>query len=724
MKRFIVTLCLIGCCVWSCAPQQEPGAPLAQGGGDAFDVAQNATLQKIDTLLEELPPPAIYQVREPEVQIPPIPEFSEQPLPEDSQMEEVGLNFENADIHDVTKIVSEITGKSFIVDDDVQGTVTIYSEKSLSPDQVFELFKSVLELNGLAINQIGDFYKIVTSENAQKRYVTVDTDPYAAPEDSLVTQIVKLNYVKAIAVKNALQPLTSAEIIVYPDESGNTLIITDLASNVRKLLEVIREMDVSSYANQYVEIFPIQHADLYDLMDDLYQILAIPGAAGPMEQMVTQPEQQPAAEESAEPSVSPIVPAGTETTIYPIARLNALMVSTNNPDVLTLVRKWINILDQPSAKDVEEVDPTERANYVYPVRYSKAEELAPILVRIYEDTTQQQQEQQEEEAGVPSVLEEEQPPVFIEDTSSNSLIIRATPGQYAQILKLLEQLDIRPLQVLIDVIIAEVSLTDTDVFGVQGMLQGESQLTIGGETNVVNSTSTTGFPGIVGGDGFNYVINAPARFLAQLRALATESRVKVLSDPHILVQNNKEARINIGDSIPIRTVRGEGETAEETVEYRETGIILTVEPQINYEDDVVMHITQEVSSPGERESGATAPPINTTTAETYLVTQDGHPLVIGGLMSTREGKSKQGVPLLKDIPLLGRLFRYNEQQAERKELIILVIPRIVRTPEQGWNLTDDMLKKRVDQLEQLFNREATDPEKIKNFLKRQFSPEE
>jgi general secretion pathway protein D len=237
------------------------------------------------------------------------------------------------------------------------------------------------------------------------------------------------------------------------------------------------------------------------------------------------------------------------------------------------------------------------------------------------------------------------------------------------------------------------------------MLQSEGQLTIGGETNAVNATAETDFP--IGGDGFTYVINAPGRFLAQLRALATESRVKVLSDPHILVRNNQQAKINIGDSIPItRTVSRDGED-ETTVEYKETGIILTVTPQINFEGDVVM-----------------APPITKTTAETYLITQDGHPLVIGGLIRTTDQKSTQGVPLLKDIPLIGRLFRYNEQQSDRRELVILVTPRIVRTPEQGWTLTDDVLQNRIKRLEQLFNREETDPEKVERFLKRQFNPEE
>lgn len=726
MNRFVATFCILCCVMFACAPQQytlqtQDEAQQADALlNDGFDASKNMALQQLEAFLQQKPPLAAYQVTESEIRIPPLTPVPEQDLSsEDIRTEGVGLNFENADIHDVTKIVSEITGKSFIVDEDVEGMVTIYSERSLSPVQVFELFKSVLELNGLAITQVGEFYKIVKSEKAQKSYLTVDTDPYRSPEDSLVTQIVKLKYVKGRDVKAALQELTSSDIIIYPDENGNTLIITDLASNVRKLLDIIQEMDISQYANRYVEIFPIEHADLGELVDDLYQILAIPGAAGSLDQMAAPPEApeaEPEAGEEAEPAAArPVVTPGTETSIYPITRMNALMVSTNNPEVLALVRKWVNILDQRSVKDIEEeAAPTERTNYVYSFKYSKAEDLVPILVSLYESVAQ---EQEEGEGQQPT--EEEQPPVFIEDTTTNSLIIRATPTQYAHVASLLEKLDQRPLQVLIDVIIAEVTLSDSDVFGVRGMLQGQDQVTIGGETNTVNATMETEFPGVAGGDGFSYVVTAAGRFLGQLRALATESRVKVLSDPHIMVRNNQEASINIGDSIPITTIRGEGEDTEETVEYRDTGIILRVRPQINLEGDVILEINQEVSTPGTRATGDAAPPINTTTAQTFVMTQDGYPLVIGGLINSRGRNSVQGVPLLKDIPLLGRLFRYNETQNERKELVILVMPRIVRTQEQGWNLTDDVLQKRVKQLEQLFNREETDADKIKRFLRRQ-----
>lgn len=793
MRHRIIAIVLISCVVWTgCAlqPSSQETAEAPEHAAeteqhqpppevsDASESVNNQALQKIDALFDTLPedvtkpvssqpeaaaskpspeaaspseprigpvqsaPPASFQIVETDLQTLSSSQRSDAFTTDNTEEtpQAVGLNFDNADIRDVTKVVSEITGKSFIVDQDVEGTVTIYSEKALTPDQVFDLFKSVLELNGLAITRVGDFYKIVRSENAQKRYLTVDTGKTPAEDDRLITQIIKLKYANAQEVKESLESFTSSEIIVYPDpETGNTLIITDLASNVRKLLQIVREMDVSQYANRYVEIFPVRYANLPDLIDDLTQILSIPGAAGPLTEITEQPTQpEPTTPETeTEQPVSPIVPPGTETNLHAISRLNALMVSTNQPDVITLVEKWVNILDQPAVNQLgETTDPNQQTQYFYHVKYAKAEELAELLARVYaeglqapqEPTQPEQPNQPDQQQQIPDIETnpEEPAPVFIADSTTNLLIIKATPIQYAdQIKPLLDQLDHRPFQVLIEVIIAEVTLSDNDVFGVQGMLMGQDQITVGSETNAVSATAETAFSGIVGDDltGFSYAVNAPGRFLAQLRALATKSRVKVLSDPHILVRNNQEAKINIGDSIPIKTVKGEGETAEETIEYKETGIILTVTPQVNYESDVVMEIVQEVSSPGTKEAGDVAPPINKTVAQTSLVTRDGHPLVIGGLINTRESKSQQGVPLLKDIPLLGRLFRYKEQQDQRKELLILVTPRIVRTPEQGWNVTDDVLKKRIRNLEQLFNREPTDAEKVKQFLKNSFRPE-
>lgn len=661
-----------------------------------------------------------------------------QPLSRDQADEEpiaVGLNFDNADIYDVTKVVSEITGKSFIIDQDVAGTVTIFSETPMTPDQIFELYKAVLDLNGLAIVQIGKFYKIENQERASKDFLIEDSGTRLNQDDRLVTQIIKLKSIRAENVKIALEALVpeGREIVVYPDENGDTLIITDLAANVKKILAIIEQIDVSRYADQYFEIFPIIHADIEDLVNDLTQILSLRETV-PTTPAVSPPIEAPGvAEPVAEPTavprpVSQIVPPGTRTRLYPVTRLNALVVSTNQADVIALVRKWIDILDQPS-KVVQVEDPDTIRTYVYPVQYHTAEELTPLLVEVYgsdqqPDVVIPEEEPEQIELDQAFESDNQQPngpvPIFIPEPSNNSIIIKATPRQYANITTLLEKLDKRPLQVLVDVIFGEVQLQDTDIFGVQGMIIGQGQVSLGGETNSVETTTEAIFQNVIpiDSEGFRFVAAAPGRFLMQLRALATENKFKVLSDPHILVRNNETATINIGDEIPISETTGTGDNLRQNIRYRNTGISVEVTPRINANGDVVMDIAQEVSDVGQESFGDTgAASFTTRNTVTSVVTKDNHPIIMGGLMSDRGVDSQQGVPLLKDIPGLGKLFRYDEQQSRRQELIILVTPRVVRDPDEGWTLTENVLTERIRRLEEFFNREDTDADRVKRFIK-------
>lgn len=684
----------------------------------------------------------------------------------------VGLNFDNADIYDVTKVVSEITGKSFIIDQKVKGTVTIFTQTGMTPNQIFDLYKTVLDLNGMEIVQVGNFYKIQPKEGKPSDKLGNLANRLPSDDESLVTQVVKLRYIRAVDAQKALGELVpeGKKVLMYPDKERDTLIITDTAANVRKILAVLEQIDVSEYESQYFQVFPIQHADLADLVNDLIQILSLrekteeaaaaPTPAPAMQEQGGQDQQavqqQPTTTtqqnqtETTFPVSQPLRP-GTKTHIYPIKRLNALAVSTNQPDVIKLVEQWISILDQAPVNAFGEDDPDKVKTYFYPVQYSKAADLAPILAQVYDETyhpeqttTQQQnlqnpqqnqqqdpyyyqdQNQQQTTPTLPASQSFGNSKKFIADNTNNTIIIRATPLEYAEIQKLLEKLDQRPLQVLIDVIIAEVQLNDADVFGVQGMVLGEGQVTVGGETNAVETTTSTVFQNIMptNSEGFMFVASAPGRFLMQLRALATENRLKVLSDPHILVRHNEEATINVGDEIPISETTGTGDNTQQNIKYRTTGIKLKVRPMINSRGDVIMRITQEVSDVGQESFGDTgAASFTTRNTDTSVVTQDNHPLIMGGLIADRVVASEQGVPLLKDIPLLGKLFRYNEQRTRRAELIILVTPRVVKDQDEGWTMTENILDDRIKDLEKFFNREETDADRIKRYLKLPFKDE-
>ena len=773
MRPFVLFLCLFSAMLSGCAspPPSQQAAKPANEQTRALTPDSAATIAKLEQYfgLPSAPetPDAQNSATPPEAApVADLPQDSaaqgvmfqalDAPPVKISEDAGVGLNFDNADIYDVTKVVSEITKKSFILDKGIEGkTVTIFSETPLTPDQVFELYKHVLELNDLAIVQVGDFYKIGEKKKVQPPALGEASGVRHAENERFVTQIIKLKYVRADTVKEALKdfvPASGKEIVVYPDDTGDTLIVTDVAENVRKILAVIQQIDVSEYADQYSKYFHVRHAPLTQVIHDLNNILSLQQgvpetAAAPSAATQAQPTTEGETREgtaaaprgSAATSQSQLVPPGTRTRIHPIERLNAFVVSTNQPEVIRLVEQWLSVLDVPSSALAEAEDPDVRKNHIYPVQYAKADELAELLMQIYDRTYQPQPttpepvaqgENQDNPQQAETTTRRTQPrgsadaPDFVADKNNNTIVINATPTEYAEILNLLEKLDRRPLQVMIDVIVAEVQLQDTDVFGVQGMLLGEGQLTVGPETNAVESISQTVFSNVLPADaeGFRFIASAPGRFLMQLRALATENRLKVLSDPHILVRNNEEASIKVGDDIPISKTTGTGDNTQKSVEYRTTGIVLTVKPSINDQGDVVMNVAQEVSDVGQESFGNTgAASFSKREVKTSVVTPDNQPIIMGGLMTNRGSESHQGMPLMKDVPLLGRMFRHNDQQYRRVELIILVTPRVVRNQEEGWNLTENVLTERIKRLEEFFNREETDSDKVKRYLKKPFT---
>ena len=769
MRPFVLSFCLFSAMLSGCAsqPPSQQAAKPANEQTQALTPDSAATIAKLERYfkMSSAPetPDAQNSATPPEAApVADLPQDSaahgvmfqalNAPPVKISEDAGVGLNFDNADIYDVTKVVSEITKKSFILDKGIEGkTVTIFSETPLTPDQVFELYKHVLELNDLAIVQVGDFYKIGEKKKVQPPALGEASGVRGAENERFITQIVKLKYVHAQTIKDALKEFVpdGKEIIVYPDETGDTLIITDVAENVRKILAVIQQIDVSEYADQYSKYFHVRHAPLTQVINDLNNILSLQQgvpeteettAAVTQAQTATEGEtQEGAAAQPRAATTSQLVPPGTRTRIHPIERLNAFVVSTNQPEVIHLVEQWLSVLDVPSSALADLEVPDVRKNHIYPVQYAKADELAELLMQIYDRTYQPQPttpepaaqgENQENPQQAETTTRRTQgrgsadAPDFVADKNNNTIVINATPTEYAEILKLLEKLDRRPLQVLIDVIVAEVQLQDTDVFGVQGMLLGEGQLTTGSETNAVETTSQTVFTNVLptNAEGFRFIASAAGRFLMQLRMLVTENRLKVLSDPHILVRNNDEASIKIGDEIPIAKTTGTGDNTQKSVEYRTTGIVLTVKPSINDQGDVVMNVTQEVSDVGQESFGDTgAASFSKREVKTSVVTPDNQPIIIGGLMSNRGTESQQGTPLMKDLPLIGRMFRHKNQEHRRVELIVLVTPRVVKNQEEGWNLTENVLTERIKRLEEFFNREETDPDKVKRYLKKPFT---
>jgi general secretion pathway protein D len=304
-------------------------------------------------------------------------------------------------------------------------------------------------------------------------------------------------------------------------------------------------------------------------------------------------------------------------------------------------------------------------------------------------------------------------------------VILATAAQYSDIEKLLPHIDARPLQVFLDMAIAEITLSEGETIGIQHRLLNQGQVSIGGETNSVESISETAFNELneVGGnttpmEGFTYILSAPGRLSAMLRALVREDKATILSDPHIFVRNNTEAKINIGDRIPIRNVIIDDGVTTENIEYEETGIIMTVTPQISPENSILLNVSQEVSEVGSESYGDTgAASFRTRNTETSLVIEDKSTILIGGLIERQRIHHEEGIPLLKDLPLVGRLFRVRETTVRRQELVVLITAQIMRGPEDEKTMTGEALKEASKWL-QPEKVEESDSEKVKRLLRK------
>lgn len=654
---------------------------------------------------------------------------------------EVAFNFDNVDIKDFIDTISEITNQNFIIAPGVSGRVSIITTGRIPREEVFGILESVLEVNNLTVVKSGQFYKVIPIAIARQKPIDIEMEKKdVTGEDRVVTHIVRLKYISPTDAINVLGPFvsqTSGNLHPYP--RSNILIITDLASNVRRLISILEEIDVNLYERLQIEIFYIQHVPLEDLVKELEQILtAIPdGSAGAGQ-------------------------GGLITKFVPITRYNALMLITSSAKVTQLVREWFKILDQPAKE-------TTRRNYIYYVKHSKADDLAKVLEQLYRGkpgervtitqtptATRRQEERpsprppvqlpgtrlpqpgQPAQPAQPSVPDStgiqttsvgEADVLIVADELTNALIIRTSPAEYQAIKELLDELDLRPAQVLIETLIVEVTLDKSTIFGIQGTLLGQDQITLGGETNSFQSQAQTQFPDQIGATtGFTYILQAAGRFAAQLRTLATENRVKVLSNPHILVRNNEKATIQVGEEIPILTgvstvptTGTDGTTTNQfinSVQYRDTGIILRVTPRINKEGAVVLDVEQEVSNVLSTSFGDTrSPSFGKRNSSTSVVAQNGQTLIIGGLIRENQNRNEQGVPGVSRVPLLGRLFRGETNSVNKTELLILVTPQVIETPREGDKATQEFSQK-IQALQKFFVKsDESDIDKILKFLK-------
>jgi general secretion pathway protein D len=637
----------------------------------------------------------------------------------------VVFNFDNADLYEVIRVMSEIMRINYIVDPKVRGVVNIHTSGQISAQDVFPIFQSILRLNGATAVKKDGVYEIVPMGDAKKLPISPSSarEPGKSPsEERYKIQIIVPKFIPVTEVSKMIKPFLSdgADIVEHPP--NNILIIGDLASNVKKSLEIINLFDIDIFTDLRVRIYPVLNADVNEVAKEMERVFA-----------------------SFE--VSTKSGRGVGITFTPVVRINSLLVVSSIPNIFEKVEGWLKELDKI---------PTEGTKYsvfVYYVQNMKAKDLGDVLKQVYGITKDKKADFKEKVTAAeyprgvkavpsappgtatPAATKEEGGAVpegeinIVVDETNNALVIRGFARDYKSILETVKKLDIYPKQVLIETFLADITLDDTYKFGVEW-------------AKFVTTSSTTKqgqeAQGVVAGmqppaDPFNAalatgsfirysIVELGGRVSAAVNAAAADNRLNIISSPHIIASNNKEAKIQIGTSEPILTNTytsvGIGTTTtatgfvEGTIEYKDVGIILTVTPRISDAGLITLEIQIEKSDAATKDVfGRTdVPYFDKKTAKTTLSVLEGQTIVIGGLIEDTKKRNKSGVPLLSKIPILGGLFGVQDLQDKKRELVLLMTPHIITDHLQSRTVTDEF-KEKVEGLKKELEKERKKKEK-------------
>ncbi len=625
----------------------------------------------------------------------------------------VTLNFANAEIRDVIDIVlGDTLNLNYVIDPGVQGTVTVRTSEPLKRSAVIPALENILALNGIAITLINGTYMVVPQELAAKGL----SGPSVSPSDTQLARgyginIIPLNYASAAAMRTLLEPFVSPGSL-RADEARNLLIFSGTGNSARDLMDMVDVFDVDWMRGMSFALFPIQVAEVKNLVAELESVFLQDGKS-PLAGLIR---------------------------FVPIERLNAVLAISPQAAYLDRAQTWIERLDRG-------VEGAGRRIFVYYVENGRAADIAAILSQVFETggsrvtgvpqvslapgltpvelgggararqrTTTSNGQTAEGGAPAPepvsvapdirqggvgvslgTLVEESGNIRIIADEANNALLILATAAEFRMIESALKKLDVLPLQVLIEATIAEVALNDTLKYGLQWFFEE-------GDISASLSTLTTGaissvFP------GFSFIADTnEARVV--LSALTEITDVNIVSSPQLMVLDNQSARLQVGDEVPIATQSAVSVTDPDapvvnSIQLRETGVILEVTPRVNAGGLVVLEVNQEVSNVERTTtSDIDSPTISQRKIQSTIAVQSGDTVALGGLIRDDQQDQVSGIPLLSDIPILGNLFKTTSNVRERVELLVLITPRVVRNRGDAQKVTDE-LRNRLRTIEPL-----------------------
>ena len=593
---------------------------------------------------------------------------------------DINLHFVDADVADVAKaVLGDLLKLNYVISPKVKGTLTLNTNRPIKRIDVLPSLQTALLLAGATAVEVKGVWRVVPRKDAPFQGRPISSQYQVGKRSSsFAVEIVQLNFVAATEMKRLLAPLVPSENILRVDSSANLLVLGGDAEERDAMRDQISIFDVDWMAGMSFAFVRLYEADANIIADELHEILG--KETGRIRGLVR---------------------------IVPVERLNALLLISPQISYLNRLKVWVQKLDRgPDSYDGLQL-------YVYRVQNGKAADITQILGRIFGKLSGSNQSGSSINVeGVPlaqasqaaayfdgsgdnnargrGAFKNKSVPQFTADEPNNSILILSTKSQYANIKSTLKRLDIRPLQVLIETTIAEVTLSDELKYGVQYYLQS-------GNFSVLR-TATTSLTPAVPVPGFAMLFSAGKNEVI-LDLLESKTKVRLLSAPHMMVLNNQTATLQVGNEVPVKTqsttnVQSADGTIVSSIEYRNTGVLMTLTPRVNDNGLVLLDIVQEVSDVSQTTtSGIDSPSFTQRKFTSSIAIQDGETVALGGLISDSRVTSRVGLPLLSEIPYLGSLFSTSSETGGRTELLVLITPHVIRTNEDSRGVTREIREK-------------------------------
>ena len=694
LMAYAVSAIVAGCASHPATPPAPKAAQAQSPSNTAASVPPGELARSNST---RLPAPMIIQGSGTLVAPPKQDEAAQEPVGNGFQ-----LNFVDTEIAAVVgAVLGDGLNLPFVVDPQVKGTITVQATRPLSKDEVLAALEASLRVQGVALIDVNGVYHVVPSKDASRRITNLQSAGQGTHGYGIY--IVPLQYVSATEMEKILQPFAPEGGILRVDESRNLLLLAGTGQEIATLLNVVKTFDVDWLTGMSFGLYPLEYVDAKTLSGELAEVFT--NAKSPIAGVVR---------------------------LVPLTRLNAIMVVTPQPRYLKEVEEWIKRLDLGATTPGRRI-------YVYDVQNGKADDLASSLSHILSlsyDPVSNNRPVSTSSMGsvgggsssfgggrslttggstsgfgssssgqalpnnsyggsansigsVPggvgqnaggSALETATLKI-VPNAENNSLLIFASPSEFAVIDAALKRLDVLPIQVLIEASIAEVTLTNQLKYGLQWSYAGKKGPLTFSEAS--SGAISQQFPGL------SYLYNGSASIQAVLNAIETLTEVRVISAPKLVVLNNREADLEVGDQVPI-TVQSSVSTNDpsapivNSIQMQDTGVILHVTPRANKSGNIILDVSQEVSDVvPTTTSSINSPTIEERKISSTVAVHDGETIALGGLISDSRSRTRDGIPFLRRIPVIGDLFGSTNKDGTRTELIVLITPRVIRSEEES-----------------------------------------